>query len=86
MSAYERKYTYTVRKENSPSAFKAACRQIEDSVPHLEKYDLLVDVDGSTIQVYRDGKDEITVIDDYDVGVVFVGSDVDLNEIFGNIE
>ncbi len=40
-----------------------------------------MDVDGSTIQIYRKDDKEVVVYDDYDVGAVFIKSDVDLSEI-----
>ena len=39
------------------------------------------DVDGSTIQVFHCNEKEIVVYDDYDVGAVFVLSNVDLSQL-----
>lgn len=56
--------------------------QIEKSFPNAEKRKLLIDVDGSTIQTYiQDGKD-IDVFDDYEVGAVFVKSEIELKDVF----
>ena len=76
------KFDYTIFKDNSQSEFKKACKLIERSFPDEKKNKLLIDVDGSTIQTYtKDGKD-IDVYDDYDVGAVFVKSEIDLDNIF----
>lgn len=77
-----KKFDYTIFKDNSPTEFKKACTKIEESFPNIKKHKLLVDVDGSTIQTYtKDGKD-IDVYDDYDVGAVFVKSEINLDNIF----
>ncbi|MGN0682458.1 MAG: hypothetical protein ACI4JY_02170 [Oscillospiraceae bacterium] len=75
-------FDYTVSPNNSPEQFRHACGIIEQAYPQATKRQLLVDVDGTTIQTYtKDGKD-IDVFDDYDVGAVFVKSDIDLSRLF----
>lgn len=75
-------FDYTIWKDNSPEQFKKACASIERAFPDVDKEKLLVDVDGSTVQVYAlDGK-EAVVFDDYDVGAVFAKSDFDLSAAF----
>ena len=75
-------FDYTVYPNNSHEQFMRACGIIEQAYPHTTKHKLLVDVDGTTIQTYtKDGKD-IDVFDDYDVGAVFVKSEVDLGQLF----
>lgn len=64
--------------DNSPKEFKNACEKIERAFPDMEKAPLLVDVDGSTIQVYKQGNEEAVVYDNYDVGAVYVMSDIDI--------
>lgn len=78
----EKKYDYNIAKDNSSESFKKTCAMIEQAYPQLTKDDLLVDVDGSTIQIYGTEPEEIIVYDDYDVGAVYVKSDVDLSDIF----
>ena len=77
MRQYE--YDFTIWRDNSPKKFKEACAQIERAYPNCTKKELLVDVDGSTIQVYYLGKKKVVVYDDYDVGAVYVLSDADLS-------
>lgn len=75
-------YDYNICTENSTEKFKDTCLQIEKSFPNAEKKKLLIDVDGSTIQTYiQDGKD-IDVFDDYEVGAVFVKSEIELKDVF----
>ena len=75
------KNEYTIYPDNSPEKFREFCSTIENNFSGLQKEKLLIDVDGSTIQVYTlDGKD-IKVYDDYDVGAVFAISDIDLSGI-----
>lgn len=75
-------FDFTIHPDNNPTEFKQACSKIETLFPKAIKSKLLVDVDGSTIQTYlQDGK-EIKVYDDYDIGAVFVRSEIDLSEIF----
>lgn len=75
-------YDYNICTENSTKKFKDTCLQIEKSFPNAEKKKLLIDVDGSTIQTYiQDGKD-IDVFDDYEVGAVFVKSEIELKDVF----
>ena len=75
----ELKYEIPIYPDNNPKVFKAACARLERAYPRLKKGRLLVDVDGSTIQIYRlDGK-EIIIYDDYDVGAVVAMADVDIS-------
>ncbi len=72
-------FEYTVYRDNSPDVFIETCKEIEKMFPEAIKRKLLIDVDGSTIQTYTlDGKD-IDVFDDYDIGVVFVQSEIELD-------
>lgn len=80
----EYKFDYTIYPDNSSKKFKEACENIENHFVNISKEKLLVDVDGSTIQVYKFDTGEIAVYDDYDVGAVFVLSDADLDEVFKN--
>lgn len=75
-------FDYNICPDNSPEAFKDACRKIESHFANLQKEKLLVDVDGTTIQVYAEQGKEIVVTDDYDIGAVFVQSEVSLNAVW----
>ena len=72
-------FDYNIYPDNSPEEFKKVCKLIESQLPQAKKNKLLVDVDGSTIQTYTIGGKGIDVYDDYDVGAVFVKSDIELD-------
>lgn len=76
------KYDYTVYSDNSPVEFKKTCSKIEKSLTGLKKNKLLVDVDGSTIQTYIKDNMNIDVYDDYEIGAVFIKSEINLDGIF----
>lgn len=82
--SYMREYPfdYTISRENSPAKFKEACAKIEAALPEFQKQKLLVDVDGSTIQIYNNDSHKIVIYDDYDIGAVFVKSSVSLDSVF----
>ena len=79
-------FDYTIYPDNSPQKFKSACLAIESTFPQFGKEKLLVDVDGSTIQVYTFKEEEIAIYDDYDVGAVYVLSDVDVSAVIRKLE
>lgn len=74
-------FDYNIYPDNSAEKFKATCEKIESTILGLKKKDLLIDVDGTTIQVYEKDKKKIIVFDDYDIGAVFVKSDIALDDI-----
>ncbi|MEG0370265.1 MAG: hypothetical protein RR593_09715 [Hungatella sp.] len=72
-------YDYNVASSAGNNCFKQACKKIEESLPELKKNKLLIDVDGSLIQVYvKDGR-KIKVFNDYEVDAVYVESDVEID-------
>ncbi len=77
----EKKYDYTIHPDNSPERFKRVCQIIEQAYPEMKKAELLVDVDGSTIQIFGEEPNEIIVYDDYGVGALYIKSDIDLTTI-----
>lgn len=78
----KRIYNYTIFPDNSPQKFNEFCKKIEKKFPHLHKNKLLIDVDGSTIQTYKYNDKDIDVYDDYDVGAVYVKSEINLDSLF----
>ena len=77
------RYDYTIYPGNSKIKFKEACKKLEHKYTNAIRQDLLIDVDGSTIQEYIVGNKSIVVYDDYDVGAVFEKSEIDLDELLG---
>ena len=79
MSVDKHKYDYTIYPDNNFEVFKETCRKIEISYPDYKKNEILIDVDGSYLQIYEKDKKEIVVYEDYDVGAIYVKSDIDLS-------
>ena len=77
-------YNYLISIDNSPKAFIKTCRMIESHFDKLKKEKLLVDVDGSTIQIYTLGKQSINIYDDYDYCSVYIKSDINLDEFLAD--
>lgn len=77
-------FDYTLFSKNSPGIFKSACEKVSAAFPNANKQRLLVDVDGSTIQTFTVDGNDIDIYDDYDVGAVFVKSQVNLDFLFNN--
>ena len=74
-------YSYNIAKEADDAAFKKACESIEANLKGIEKEDILVDVDGTMIQIYNTPDGRIKVINDYEVDAVYVDSDVELSNV-----
>ena len=74
-------FSYTVSKTASEKAFAKACGSIESHFKGISKEKPLVDVDGSTIQIYHKDKASIKVHNDYEVDAVYVDSEVELKNI-----
>ncbi len=75
-------FEYTVYRDNSAKEFKRACAVIEQHYPDAKKGELLIDVDGSVVQTYTHQEKDIDIYDDYDIGIVYVKSEIDLSHIF----
>ena len=73
------KYHYVISKNNSPQKFKETCALIDKSIIYVEKKKVVIDVDGSAIQMYVTSNGKVVIIDDYDVGTVYVNSDIKLS-------
>lgn len=77
-------YHYTVCKEACHKAFRNACKKIESSVAGCIKGRFAEDVDGSLIQMFHINEKTIVIFNDYEVGAVYVDSDVCLDTLFGS--
>lgn len=75
-------FDYTIAKTADNSHFKWACEQIEKHIDNLNKDKLLVDVDGSTVQIYHADNGDIRIDNDFEIDAVFVTSDIDLSHLF----
>lgn len=79
---YTYQYDYTVLPDNSTKVFKETCNTIKNKFANIISKDLLVDVDGTTIQEYIVDDKSIVIYDDYDVGAVYVKSQINLNNLY----
>lgn len=71
-------FEYNIAPVADNKKFSDTCILIQDNVPDLVKAKPLTDVDGSLIQVYTQGTKEITVQNDYEVGAVYVDSEIEI--------
>ena len=77
-------FSYTITKEANNTAFQNVCAALE--AKGFEKERLLVDVDGSMIQMFRMHNKRVDVFNDYEVDAVYIDADIDLTEIVGGFD
>ncbi|MGI5825231.1 MAG: hypothetical protein ACOX7J_06630 [Bacillota bacterium] len=75
-------YEYNIEKNADTKAFERTCLLIEKGAATFIKEELLVDVDGTQIQIYHTREGKIKVVNDYEVDAVYVDAHVNLNNIF----
>ena len=78
-------FHYTVAKNADQKAFESVCVLLEVKINGMVKEKLLEDVDGTLIQIYKTGGKEITVFNDYEVGAVYIDSELNLDQIFKSV-
>lgn len=71
-------YSYNLAKSADNETFNRACSLIEANYKNLTKENLLVDVDGSQIQIYMSKGNKIKVVNDCEVDAVYIDSAVAL--------
>ena len=74
-------YSYNIAPMVSEQEFNKVCRTIEGAGVVKEKEKLLIDVDGTMIQIYHTNAGRIKVINDYEVDAVYVDSEVRLSQL-----
>ena len=77
-------YHYPICNMADEKIFYKQCAALESHVPGLEKGKTLQDVDGSTTQSYRKDGGEILVHNSEYIGAVYIDSDIELKQFFGN--
>ena len=75
-------FQYNICTEPDREIFIRQCRALEKHIPGLIKCDLLEDADGSEFQIYKLNDKEIVVHNSYDIGAVFIESDIDIDKYF----
>ena len=78
-------YDYNVSPTNSKAKSQRACELIEKEYPTCIKRKPLIDVDGSVIQTYTISEKDIDVHNDYEIGAIYVKSEIKLNIQFKTI-
>ena len=73
-------FYYTISTVASNDAFLLTCQKVEKNY-QVHKQKLLVDVDGTCIQIYHAYGNEIRVLNDLEVDAVYVESDMELPEM-----
>lgn len=78
-------YEYNLYKEADNKSFYSAVKNVEKSFPNLKKHRLIVDVDGSLIQIFsNEEKEMIKLYNDYETDAVYAISKLNLDAIFRN--
>ena len=75
-------FEYNICNQADSELFHRQCRALEAHVPGLQADEVLADVDGSLIQIYRSVKGTIKVKSDTQVDAVYVVSEFDLLPYF----
>ena len=78
-------YSYTLSMKVDETKFREACRIISEKYPEFNKEQILIDVDGSELQRFRNGNRIIEINNDCEVYALYVDSDIDLSEHFKDI-
>ncbi len=77
-------FDVTISPDNDNNKFLEACKKLETAYPDANKWDIVMDVDGTLLQIYIHDKagNRTIIYNDYEVGAVYVKSDIDLSGIF----
>ena len=75
-------FEYTIYTVPDEDVYRRQCRALETNIPGLRKIYELDDADGSLISIYKKDSKEIKVSNDYQVGGVFIDSEIDLLPFF----
>ena len=78
-------YDYNISPTNSKAKFRQACELIEKEYPTCINRKPLIDADGSVIQTYTISGKDIDVHNDYEIGAIYVKSEIKLNIQFKTI-
>ncbi len=75
-------YSYTICDQFAPDLFQKQCVALEKHIPGLLKGDSLQDVDGTSIQRYQLGGQNLVVVNDYEIGALYIESDFNIEPYF----
>ena len=74
-------FSYNISKTADAEAFRKVCANIESKVRNAKKEELLIDVDGTLIQIYNIDIGRIKVVNDYEIDAVYVDSVICLSDV-----
>lgn len=80
-----RAYSYTLSMNVDEAKFQDACRIVSENYPEFTKDQILIDVDGSELQRFRNGNRIIEINNDCEVYALYIDSDIDLSEHFKDL-
>ena len=75
-------YTYSICNVADEEIFTKQCATIEKYLQPLEKEELLEDVDGSKVQLYKFREHMVKVVNSFYVNEVYVESEIDIKPYF----
>lgn len=75
-------YDYTICTEFDEDIFNRQCKALEQHIHGIKKGLFLHDVDNSKLQYYDIGGKELRVVNDFQIGAVYIDSDIELRQFF----
>ncbi len=74
---------YGIYSEDNENIFQETCRKIE-KIEGIVKEKLLIDVDDSLIQEYRCNENQFAVLNDTEVGAIYIRAEKDIADFLKN--
>lgn len=74
-------YEKTISKKYNSKIFHDFCESIDYQKHGLKKNDLMIDVDGTMIQIFQNGNDKIKIVNDVEIDAVYVDSTIKLADL-----
>ncbi len=75
-------FSYNICTQADENIFRKQCVALEKNIPGIEKGNMLEDVDGSQIKIYKLNGKQIKVCNSYYVDAVFIDSEIELESYF----
>ena len=72
---------YLICAKPDIEVFEKICTEVEEHIPELKRGELLVDVDGSTLQIYESQEHKLVVKNSYYFGDVHIETDMDIDAL-----
>lgn len=80
-------YTYNIASEFDTEAFWGITRILDDTLPANTRQELVEDfLDGSLLKIYHTSGSAVRVECNWDIGAVFIDSEINLDAIIGSDE